>query len=325
MVLQGVISEGRVAPMISYQRFVDLLAMSRFANLPTVWSNALLGTFLGWISFKGHEMPSFELIALSLSCLYLGGCFLNDWYDAAYDAENRDDRPIPSGRWKRGTIGTLAFFLLIGGLALGFLVATTFTVFAAGIVACILAYTRWHKVHPISFLFMAGARALIYPACAFSFLTWKQFTTLDPQLYLSLVLLALSLGSYILGISLMARNESAPSPTSAQKILPVIFLSVPALFTSGVMLLLVQAPALPALILFLAVLSFCVKKVRLTKNIGQFVSRTLAAIPLVDYLVIGPVAIVGVFEGNMAFAPLLVIGPGLALLALLFQRIAPAT
>ncbi|MDA7930625.1 hypothetical protein N9B34_00100 [Akkermansiaceae bacterium] len=40
---------------------------------------------------------------------------------------------------------------------------------------------------------------------------------------------------------------------------------------------------------------------------------------------IGPVAIVGVFEGNMAFAPLLVIGPGLALLALLFQRIAPAT
>ena len=44
MVLQGAISEGRVAPMISYQRFVDLLAMSRFANLPTVWSNALLGT-----------------------------------------------------------------------------------------------------------------------------------------------------------------------------------------------------------------------------------------------------------------------------------------
>ena len=64
---------------------------------------------------------------------------------------------------------------------------------------------------------------------------------------------------------------------------------------------------------------------RLTKDIGQFVSRTLAAIPLVDYLFIGPIALVGTLTGNMAFAPLLVIGPGLALLALLFQRIAPAT
>ncbi|MDA7506117.1 hypothetical protein OAF17_01580 [Akkermansiaceae bacterium] len=323
--LQGRFSAARVARMISYQRFIDLLAMSRFANLPTVWSNALLGTLFGLVSFKSDQAPAFGLIAGAMTCLYLGGCFLNDWHDAAYDAEHRDDRAIPAGRWSRGTIGSFAFALLGLGLALAFGAATTTGVFAIGIVICILAYTRWHKVNSGSFFFMAGARALIYPACAFSFVSWEKFTASTPQEYLGLIVIALALGSYILGISLLAKNESKPSPTSAQQIVPVLFLAAPGFVIGGLMLLSTKAAALPALVLFLGTLAFCVRKLRSTKNIGQFVSRALAAIPLVDYLVIGPLALVAFFDGTTAAGPLLIICPALALLALLFQRIAPAT
>ena len=134
-----------------------------------------------------------------------------------------------------------------------------------------------------------------------------------------------SLGSYILGISLLARNESKPNPTSAQQIAPVIFLAAPGFFVGGLMLIFTHAAAIPALLLFLGVLAFCVRKLRSTKNIGQFVSRALAAIPLVDYLIIGPMALVALLAGNTAAGPLLIICPALSLLALLFQRIAPAT
>ncbi|MEJ6730092.1 MAG: UbiA family prenyltransferase [Akkermansiaceae bacterium] len=311
--------------MISYQRFIDLLAMSRFANLPTVWSNALLGTLFGMDTSKDGVAPSFGLIAGAMTCLYLGGCFLNDWHDAAYDAEHREDRAIPAGRWSRASIGTFAFALLGLGLALAFSTATTTGVFAVGIVVCILAYTRWHKVNAGSFFFMAGARALIYPACFFSFLRWDQFKSLNPEAYPALIFMSLMLGSYILGISLLARNESKPNPTSAQQIVPVIFLTAPGFFIGGALLLDQPLITLPALLLFLGVLAFCVRKLRSTKNIGQFVSRALAAIPLVDYLAIGPIALAGFLDGNTAAGPLLIICPALALLALLFQRIAPAT
>jgi hypothetical protein len=61
------------------QKVIDLLAMSRFANLPTVWSNGLLGVLIGWSAFpdQAHLCPiCVTLSGISLSFLYLGGCFL---------------------------------------------------------------------------------------------------------------------------------------------------------------------------------------------------------------------------------------------------------
>jgi hypothetical protein len=57
-----------------------------------------------------------------------------------------------------------------------------------------------------------------------------------------------------------------------------------------------------------------VRSVRANHNVGQFVSRTLAAIPLVDCLLVIPLA------PHLWFAC-----PILALLALGLQKIAPAT
>lgn len=302
------------------QKVIDLLAMSRFANLPTVWSNGLLGVLIGWGLFReqAHLCPTcLTLLGLSLSFLYLGGCFFNDWHDLDFDTKTRPDRPIPSGRWPRQTILKLSLLLMGGGLALGAFVSLPAGLFALGIVICILAYTKWHKIHPSSFFFMAGARALIYPTAAFSLLSWDEFLNLGTHHFPLFLFFAAGLGGYILGISLTARAETSKDPISdAQKTFPVLCLCAPVLFFSGPHLLMRNGFALPPLAIFIAVLAFVVRDLRAKKDVGAFVSRTLAAIPLVDYLLVLVLAPHFIFW---------IICPLLALTALALQKIAPAT
>ena len=302
------------------QKIIDLLAMSRFANLPTVWSNGLLGVLLGFGLFREEarlDPLSLTLTGLALSCLYLGGCFFNDWHDVAFDRKTRPDRPIPSGRWQRRTVFILSTGLMALGLALAAIVSLASACFAAAIILCILAYTRWHKRHPASFVFMAGARALIYPMAAFSLLAWPDFLVLAGPTAFFFVLYGLGLGFYILGISLTARAETSANPVSdARKIPPIACLCAPILFFSGPLLLAKHGPALPPLLLFIAVLAVIVRRLRAQHDVGVFVSRALAVIPLVDFLYVFP------FAPHVLLWPLC---PALALAALGLQKIAPAT
>lgn len=302
------------------EKVIDLLAMSRFANLPTVWSNGLLGVLLGTGLYSGqaHLKPlSLILTGLALSCLYLGGCFYNDWHDVGFDEKTRPDRPIPSGRWSRRTVFLLASSLMAAGLVLGLIASLPAGLFAVGILGCILAYTRWHKTHPVSFLFMAGARALIYPMAASSLVTWEEFLNPRADPLFIFTLYGLGLGCYILGISLTARAETSTDPGSeARKNLPVALLCAPILFFSGPLLAAHQGMALPPLFLFIVVLALIVRSLRTSHQVGAFVSRTLAAIPLVDFLLVVPLA------PHVLWWPLC---PALALAALGLQKIAPAT
>ena len=302
------------------QKVIDLLAMSRFANLPTVWSNGLLGVLIGWSAFpdQAHLCPiCVTLLGISLSFLYLGGCFFNDWHDLDFDTKTRPDRPIPSGRWPRQTILSLSIILMGGGLALITFISPPAGLFALGILICILAYTKWHKISPASFFFMAGARALIYPTAAFSLLSWNQFTQSGDQITALLILLGVGLGGYILGISLTARAETSKDPSSdARKTFPILCLCAPIFFFSAPLLLTKNGSALIPLILFIGILAIIVRSLRNRHNVGMFVSRTLATIPLVDYLIIFPLA------PNLL---VLVACPLLAIAALGLQKIAPAT
>lgn len=302
------------------QKIIDLLAMSRFANLPTVWSNGLLGVLVGWGAFgRLSDLDPLRLVflGLALSGLYLGGCFLNDWHDLDFDQQTRPDRPIPSGRWSRGAVFLLSLTSMGGGLILAALASVPAALFSTGIISCIVAYTRWHKVHPASFFFMAGARALIYPAAAFSLLSWEQFTRFGSEPALIFILLALGLGGYILGISLTARAETSKDPLSeVKKNLPIVCLCAPILFFSVPLLLTKNGFALPPLLIFIAIIAVIVRRLRATHDVGAFVSRALAAIPMVDFLFLLPLA---------PYPALWIISPLLTLAALGLQKIAPAT
>ena len=70
------------------------LRLSRISNLPTVWSNVLVGALLAGGSLADRRLP---LLMLALSLFYTGGMFLNDAFDRDFDAKHRPERPIPAG------------------------------------------------------------------------------------------------------------------------------------------------------------------------------------------------------------------------------------
>jgi 4-hydroxybenzoate polyprenyltransferase len=61
------------------------LILGRVSNLPTVWSNCLAGWWLG----GGGNFLKLPFLFIGVSLLYLGGMFLNDAFDEAFDQQHR--------------------------------------------------------------------------------------------------------------------------------------------------------------------------------------------------------------------------------------------
>ena len=67
------------------------LRLGRISNLPTVWTNVLTGAVLaaGVGEALSGKLP---LLLIALSLFYVGGMFLNDAFDAEFDAKNRPEQ-----------------------------------------------------------------------------------------------------------------------------------------------------------------------------------------------------------------------------------------
>lgn len=139
------------------------LILTRGSNLPTVWSNVIAG----WLLAQGLRLPplgteywkqapdspdwgSLLLLLLGVSLTYVGGMFLNDAFDARWDAERRSTRPIPAGLVDvrdalRAGWGALAagFVLTVAAVPAGTRLAVTLV--ALLLALCVIVYDRWHK------------------------------------------------------------------------------------------------------------------------------------------------------------------------------------
>jgi 4-hydroxybenzoate polyprenyltransferase len=210
-----------------------LLDLARISNLPTVWSNVLAGAVLG--TPQVHA-PSVVVAGVAASLLYSGGMFLNDAFDAAIDARERPERPIPSGRIAKATVLSLGFGML--ALALGVLGALV--VFSgAGLelvltglaIACgVLVYDRWHKGVAWSPVVMGFCRAGLYVLGALAARGQAATEVLVPAATLLL---------YVVGLTHVARFENA---SAVGRVWPTLFVFAPplvvvsgALFGSGVL------------------------------------------------------------------------------------------
>lgn len=337
------------------QRLIDLLAIGRTSNLPTVWSNVTVGFLLAWC-FGAASRPMPEnfsiLVVLLIACsfAYLFGTFLNDWQDADFDREHRPERAIPSGRWSQRAI--LTFALSFGGLALvGFLYLGFQTlgsiVTGLFLVAAILVYTRTHKKTPTAVIPMGLCRSALYflgnlsvPASAAAYTTLaapsspslEQITNND---LLILTCMALGIFCYVAGLTLAARYESRPEGFRAPRLLFWALLFMP--FLTHTWWWLWERPpflegwklAIPCLIGLVPFVAWTVRSlVVLRSSIPDFVGRSLAGLCLVDLLAFPGIAAT-IYSGSNAIdsASLLLAIVPLAcfILALLLQRIAPAT
>ena len=282
----------------SYLR--TLLVLGRVSNLPTVWSNCLAG----WLLAGGGDLGHFFLLCLGATFLYVGGMYLNDAFDAQFDQQHRQERPIPSGAMRAGVVWQWGFTWLLLGLLCFFIPGKPAAVFAILLSACVLLYDAVHKVFAISPVLMAGCRFfLILLAASMGEQGVNGWS----------VWAALMLAAYIVGLSYIARKESTQA---ALRYWPCLFLIAPI-----VLALIVNGGEYRSrgFLLSAVLLVWMLRSLRHAlwspqRNIGRSVSGLLAGIVLVDLLAVG--------GGTPLQA---VIFLALFGLALLFQRFIPAT
>jgi hypothetical protein len=277
-----------------------LLILGRVSNLPTVWSNCLAG----WIISGGAEWQKFILVCGGTSFLYVGGMFLNDAFDAEFDSQHRPERPIPSGAISRGAVWKWGFFWLVMGILWLCLVGKTAAVLGIVLALCILVYDAIHKAIVLAPILMA--------ACRFLLVLIASSATIEGIIGLS-YWTALVLGSYIVGLSYLARKESAPG---ALQYWPCIFLAAPLVLAMIINRGMYQNHGwiLAGLVLFWVIRSLRFTYWSQQTNVGRSISSLLAGIVLVDLLATGGL----VPADNLTFASLFI-------LALVFQRLIPAT
>ena len=280
------------------------LKLGRVSNLPTTWTNVLAGLALSGAAITGE--PSAALCA-AISCFYVGGMYLNDAFDREYDARERPERPIPSGRVSAKAVFAIGFGLLGAGLAIVAAIAfrpsgTGLPPVLAALALCglIVFYDLHHKQNPLSPLLMAGNRVLVYVTAALC---------VRVGLSLELAWGCLNLLCYLIGLTYIAKQENL---ASLPNLWPLALLAAPFFFVPAL-----QTPS-GQLIAALLALSTALSLRDLfgpQRDVKRAVSRLIAGISLLDGLMIA-----GSASPSLALACILGFGA-----TLLLQRFVPGT
>ena len=283
----------------SYWR--TLLVLGRVSNLPTVWSNCLAG----WLLSGGGTGWMFLVLCLGATCLYLGGMFLNDAFDVEFDRQYRKERPLPSGTVTLDEVWRWGFGWLGAGTVILILLGGTTGVLAVVLLSCIVVYDAIHKLVGTAPVLMAACRFFLYLVAA---------STATRGISGLAIWSALVLAAYIVGLSLLARQESTRGALNSW---PCYLLVAPVLFALVVNSNHYRQVALALSAILILWIVRCLRCAFLVPDpsIGRAVGGLLAGMVLVDLL-----AVAG---GNSiwtasAFVFLFVV-------ALLFQRFIPAT
>ncbi len=286
--------------MLSPHPLRTWLILGRVSNLPTVWSNC----FAGWLLGRGStEWGRLALVCLGGTFLYVGGMYLNDAFDAHFDAQHRRERPIPSGIISAAAVWRAGFALLALGILAVLPLGKVATLNALLLAGSIIVYDAVHKLVTFSPILMAFCRFFLYltaAAAAAGAVTGAAIWS------------AFALAAYIAGLSWVARKESTGVSV---RLWPLSLLLVPI-----VLALLINDTSSWRHALFISAVlvlwsARCLRSAFTEpRNVGRAVSGLLAGIVWVDLLAV----VDQPRERGAVFIALF-------LLALLFQRFVPAT
>ena len=181
-----------------------MLAYLRLCRFPLVFT-ALADIFVGFLLAHASLQPLSEFLALLTASagLYLGGMVLNDVFDRAQDAQERPNRPIPSGQITLRRAMLFGCLLMLAGLAFAFLAGRSSFLVAWILVGAIFAYDGVLKRTFLGPVAMGSCRFLNVILGASSASLRFETVWQNPQLWV-----ALSLGTYIVGVTLFAKREA---------------------------------------------------------------------------------------------------------------------
>lgn len=295
-----------------------LLATARIANVPSVVSNLGVGVLLGSIE-AGADFSWPWLLMIAAVLFYVAGNFLNDWADREWDAVNRPERALPQGMFSARTYFLIGSHCTWVGLCITvFYGGATFSV-AAIIIGAIMWYTEIHKKAAWSVIPMGLCRACL-PVLGY---VAMRGGLAGPALFP-----AVGLFVYIVALSLSARWESKAEVPDGKKML-----SRGLLVAAGVVPALLPLLVMPmfgwiGMIAFFLWLGLCVTKYR--SPVPAHVSALLAGIPLVDWVMLLPMAMIWMKLGRVdpfdpMFSVAVFLPPAAFVLGRVLQRVAPAT
>lgn len=247
------------------------LTLGRVSNLPTIWTNTLVGLALG--AAHPHWF-SILLACTAFSLFYLAGMYLNDAFDAQWDKQHQVRRPIPAGEVSLKTVVVFACaFLALGFVLILLLAQQLLSVLLAFFLALgILVYDWKHKQWPrVAPWIMGTCRFAVYVGAAslFAASLWSA----------PLLLIAGSTLLYIAGITALARAEHENTPGS-------IFALV-LLFAPCACALALGFNSTHAILASLFALAWVVRAVLRARSgvpgcVGQAVAALLAGIAAID-------------------------------------------
>ncbi len=175
----------------------------RISNLPTVWSNVILGSVLGADTV---HIGAIAVMAASGSAAYMGGMALNDVFDVRFDQANATPRPLAMGELRRGQVCAVATVLLaasIGGAIVAAVLASTALlptlVMAAALCFAIVNYNAVHRRHAV---LAAGLMGL----CRVALVLTAAVATAG-VLHPAVCIGAAAVGLWTAAITLLARGE----------------------------------------------------------------------------------------------------------------------
>jgi len=247
------------------------LRLGRISNLPTVWTNVIAGVV---IAGDAGRTSKIALIAVAMSALYVGGMYLNDFFDRAVDARERPTRPIVAGEISAGTVSWIGFGLLAIGVVLMIPFGLAATVWCAALAAVIVLYDIWHKGNTLGPAIMGLCRALVYLSAG---------AAMTGHVSLALMIGAFVLAAHTAGITYAARQESLDT---IGNLWPMLLLAAPLLAALPAIASGWIEPLAFALLLVADAMSVWLLTKRLPGSVPRAVSGLIAAISLVDALAV---------------------------------------
>ena len=186
------------------------LQLMRIPTVFTALSNILCGYLITHGLTLAEVLKQTELwfLLISSAGLYLGGMVLNDVFDAALDAIERPERPIPSGRISRKAAAIFGALLMIIGVGCAAAVGPGSLLIAGLIVAAVLLYDGFLKSTVAAPLGMGTCRFLNVMLGASAGTTMTSVWQTTPMT------VAAALAIYIIGVTVFAKNEAGKSSSA---------------------------------------------------------------------------------------------------------------
>jgi 4-hydroxybenzoate polyprenyltransferase len=192
-----------------------LRAYFELLRFPAVFT-AIADVMMGYLVTQRSLQPPWAIgvLILASACLYLAGMVLNDVSDAAADAVERPQRPIPSGRIPLASAQRLGWCLLVGGILAAWIVGYLAGQWRPGVVAslltaCVVLYDIVLKRTAIAPLLMGSCRFL---NVLLGMSLAETADTMLPRVWTAAEwTIAAGIGVYIVGVTIFARTEARTS------------------------------------------------------------------------------------------------------------------